>query len=124
MLQRKENLKTRSCVSQYTYIHAVNLPLDIFAIRENSFSNCTALHNKSWHPLRPIVSSRSSITYRVVKELAYIIKPLVGQSPHHLKNTEHFVQQIHSKRLEPGEVMTSFDVKASLPQCQLTPPSI
>ena len=35
----------RSCVSQYTNIHAVNLPLDIFAIRENSFSNCTALHN-------------------------------------------------------------------------------
>ena len=34
-----------SCVSQYTYIHAVNFPLDIFTIRENSFSNCTALHN-------------------------------------------------------------------------------
>ena len=45
-------------------------------------------------------------------QLAYIIKPLVGQSPHHFKNTQHFVQLIHSKRLEPGEVMTSFDVKA------------
>ena len=60
----------------------------------------------------PIVSSRGSITYGVAKELAYIIKPLVGQSPHYLKNIQHFVQQIHSKRLEPGEVMTSFDVKA------------
>ena len=47
----------------------------------------------------------------VAKELAYIIKPLDGQSPHHLKNAQHFVQQIHSKRLGPGEVMTSFDVK-------------
>ena len=32
-------------------------------------------------PLRPIVSSRGSITYGVVKELAYIIKPFVDQSP-------------------------------------------
>ena len=30
---------------------------------------------------RPIVSSRGSITYRVAKELAYIIKPLVDQPP-------------------------------------------
>ena len=59
-----------------------------------------------------MVSSSGSITYGVAKELTYIIKPLVGQSTHHLKNTQHFVQQIHSKRLEAGEVMTSFDVKA------------
>ena len=32
-------------------------------------------------PLRPIVSSRGSITYGVAKELAYIIKSLVDQSP-------------------------------------------
>ena len=31
-------------------------------------------------PLRSIVSSRGSITYGVAKELAYIIKPLVGHS--------------------------------------------
>ena len=61
---------------------------------------------------RPIVSSRGPITYGVAKELAYIIKPLVGQSPHHLKNTQHFVQQLQGKRLEPGEVITFFDVKA------------
>ena len=41
--------------------------------------------------LRPIVSSRGSITYGMAKELANIIHPLVGQSPHHLKNTQHFV---------------------------------
>ena len=63
-------------------------------------------NSQSWHPLRPIVSSRGSITYGVAKELAYIIKPLAGQSLHYLKNTQHFVQHIHSKRLEPGEVMT------------------
>ena len=58
------------------------------------------------------MSSRGSITYGVAKELAYIIKPLVGQSPHHLKNPQHLIQQLQDKRLEQGEVITSFDVKA------------
>ena len=59
-------------------------------------------------PLFPV----GSITYGVAKELAHIIKPIVGQSLHHLKNTQHFIQQLQGKRLEPGEVITSFDVKA------------
>ena len=50
-------------------------------------------------PLRPTVSSRGSITYGVAKELAYIITPLGGQSPHHLKNTQHFVQQLQDKKV-------------------------
>ena len=68
--------------------------------------------HKTGTPLRPIVSSRGSITYGIAKELSHIIKPLVGQCPHHLKNTQHFIQQLQGKRLEPGEVITSFDVKA------------
>ena len=32
-------------------------------------------------PLRPIVSSCGSVTYGVAKELAKILKPLVGKSP-------------------------------------------
>ena len=63
-------------------------------------------------PLRPIVSSWGSIAYGVAKELSYFFKPLAGQSPYHLKNTQHFIQQLQGKRLEPGEVITSFDVKA------------
>ena len=68
--------------------------------------------HKTGTPLRPIVSSRGSITYGIAKELSYIIKPLVGQSPHHLKNTQHFIQQLHGKMLEAGEIITSYDVKA------------
>ena len=68
--------------------------------------------HKTGTPLRPIVSSRGSITYGIAKELSYIIKPLVGQSPHHLKNTQHFIQQLHGKKLEAGEIITSYDVKA------------
>ena len=77
--------------------------------------------HKAGTPLRPIVSSRGSITYGVAKELSYIIKPLVGQSPHHLKNTQHFIQQLQGKRLEPGEVITSFDVKALFTSVPIQP---
>ena len=67
---------------------------------------------KQVHPSGPLFPGRGSITYGVAKELSHIIKPLVGQSSHHLKNTQHFIQQVQGKRLEPGEVITSFDVKA------------
>ena len=68
--------------------------------------------HKTGTPLRPNVSSRRSITCGVAKELSHIIKTLVGQSPHHLKNTQHFIQQLQGKRLEPGGIITSYDVKA------------
>ena len=67
---------------------------------------------KQISPLGPLFPVGVSITYGVAKELSHIIKPLVGQSPHHLKNTQHFIQQLQGKRLEPGETITSFDVKA------------
>ena len=38
-------------------------------------------------PLRPIVSHRGSINYEVAKELSRILRPLVGKSSHHIKNT-------------------------------------
>ena len=69
-------------------------------------------NSQNWHPLRPFVSSRGSITYGVAKELANIICPLVDQSPYHLQNTQHFVLHIQQVRLEPGEVITLYDVKA------------
>ena len=37
--------------------------------------------HKTGTPLRPIVSSRGSVTYGVTKVLSKVIKPLVGQSP-------------------------------------------
>ena len=45
-------------------------------------------------PLRPIVSSCGSVTYGVAKELAKILKPLVGKSPHHINSTQDFVEQV------------------------------
>ena len=58
------------------------------------------------------MSSRGSFTYGVAKELANIICSLLGQSPHHLRNTQAFLQHIQKVKLEPDEDMTSYDVKA------------
>ena len=41
--------------------------------------------------LRPIVSSRGSVTYGLAKVLAKIPKPLVGKSPHPVHSTKNFV---------------------------------
>ena len=55
-------------------------------------------------PLRPIVSSCGSVTYGVAKELAKMLKPLVGKSPHHINGTQDFVEQIEHITLGPGEM--------------------
>ena len=72
-------------------------------------------------PLRSIVSNRCSITYGVAKEMAYIIKPLIDQCPHHLKNTLYFIQQLQGKRLQSGEVIISFDLKALFTSVPVAP---
>ena len=59
--------------------------------------------------------------YGVAEVLADIICPLVGQSPCHLKNTQHFVKYIKQVRLEPGEVITSYDVKALFTSVSVDP---
>ena len=52
--------------------------------------------HKTGVPLRPIISSRGSATYETPKELAKILKPLVGRSPHHVQNNKDFSGQ-HQK---------------------------
>ena len=63
-------------------------------------------------PLRSIVSSCGSVTYGVAKELAKILKPLVGQSPHHINSTQDFVEQVKHITLGPGECLSSYEVSA------------
>ena len=66
--------------------------------------------NKPDTPLRPIVSSRGSVTYGVAKVLTKILKPLVGRSPHHIHRTQDFVEQANKVTLLPGECLSSYDV--------------
>ena len=60
--------------------------------------------------LWPMVSSRDSVTFWVAEELAAILKPLVGKSPHHLHNTQSFVESIKDFTVQPAEFITSYDV--------------
>ena len=61
-------------------------------------------------PLRPIVSSYGSVTYGVAKELAKILKCLVGKSSHYINSTQDFVEQAKHIPLAPGECLSSYDV--------------
>ena len=63
-------------------------------------------------PLRPIVSSRGSITYGVAKVMAKILKTLVGKSPHHIQSTSDFVSKVREVTLLPGEYLSFYDVIA------------
>ena len=68
--------------------------------------------HKANTPLRPIVSSIGSVSYGVAKELARIIKPLVGSTEHHVNNSKEFIEEIKKIKLEEGECITSYDVSA------------
>ena len=61
------------------------------------------------HPLTPLVFLCGAVTYGVAKELANILRPLVGYTLPHIKNTEDFVDQVKSLRLREGESITSYD---------------
>ena len=72
-------------------------------------------------PLRPIVSSCGSVTYGVAKELAKILKPFIGKSPHHITSTQDFVEQAKHIKLEPGECLSSYDVSALFTSVPIDP---
>ena len=60
--------------------------------------------HKAGTPLRPIISSIGTASYNTAKELARILKPLVGTSIHHVHNTKDFIEQIRDVRLKDGKV--------------------
>ena len=77
--------------------------------------------HKPGNPLRPIVSSTGTATYNTAKELARILKPLVGSSTHHVQNTKDFVEQIKETRLKQGECIISYDVAALFTSVPIQP---
>ena len=72
-------------------------------------------------PLRPIISSIGTVTYNTAKELARILKPLVGLSEHHIHNTIDFVQQIKEVKLKKEESLVSYDVTALFTSVPIPP---
>ena len=84
------------------------------------FNGLPKVHKRDIPP-RPIVSSRVSISYEVAKELARIIRPLVGSSPHHIKNTRDFIEQIKGVTLQANESITSYDVSVLFTSVPIDP---
>ena len=68
--------------------------------------------HKPGMPLRPIVSSIGAVTYQTSKEVARILKALVGKSEHHVKNTQDSIESIKGIHLDEDQCMVSYDVKA------------
>ena len=75
--------------------------------------------HKDGIPLRPIVSSRGSISYEVAKELARILKPLVGSSPPPHQKTQG-ISSNRSKKSNSRQMRSSLHMMYQhyLLQCQ------
>ena len=77
--------------------------------------------HKEGIPLRPIVSSIGAASYETAKELARILKPLVGSSPFQVQNSMDFIQQIKDIKLEEDQCIMSYDVKALFTSVPIQP---
>lgn len=68
-----------------------------------AFYGLPKIHKPELIPMRPIVSSIGSVTYKVAKYEAQILSPLVGKTEHHVKNSKDFVNKITSLTVPEDE---------------------
>ena len=73
--------------------------------------------------MRPTVSSRGAVSQETAKELARILKSLVGRSPHCVHNTMDFLQKTKGIQLQHDECIMSYDVKAFFTSVPIDLPS-
>ena len=66
--------------------------------------------HKEGIPLRPIVSNIGAPTYQLSKHLSGLLNQLTRKSPHHVKNSFHFIEILKSLKIKPGDLMVSFEV--------------
>ena len=110
-----KNIKAEGGLNEETYRR-----LYPTAAVPSKFYGLPKIH-KPCTPLRPIVSSIGAATYNTTKELAKMLKPLVGMSAHHVQNTRDFVEQLKDVRLKQGECILSYDVKAPFTSVPIKP---
>ena len=77
--------------------------------------------HKTGNPLRPIVSSRVSVTYGVAKVISKVLKPLIGKSPHHIQSTGDFVSKGKGLTLQMGECLSSYGVTSLFTSVPIDP---
>ena len=84
-------------------IHDVNIQANLHYVCQGTKKKTT---------LRPVVSIRCSVTCGLAKEVGRILKPLVGQSTHHVHSTEEFIEQIKDIKLYKRGCITLYHVIA------------
>ena len=109
------NIKTEGSLNEETYRR-----LYPKGAGSPKFYGLPKIH-ESGIPLRPIISSIGTVTYNAAKELAKILKPLVGLSNYHVHNTSDFVEQLKEVRLKKEESMVSYDVTALFTSVPIPP---
>ena len=62
-------------------------------------------------PLRPIVSCCNTIFAEITKECSRILDPLVGKTPHHIRDSVDLVNKLKDKCIPPNFSLCSFDLK-------------
>ena len=77
--------------------------------------------HKTGTSLRPIVSSRGSLTYALAKVLVKVLKSLVAKLPHHIQSTRDIVSRVREATLLPGESLNSYDVSALFTSVPIDP---
>ena len=86
------------------------------------FSGLPKIH-KPDTPLRPLVFSCGSVTYGVAKELAKILKPLVGKSPHTISTAPKTLwNRLKTSLWHLGNVSAPMMCLPCSPQSQLIQP--
>ena len=101
-----KNIKVEVGISEETYKR-----MYLTEAGSPKFYGLPKIH-KAETPLRPTASSRGTVTYGTAKELARLLKPLVGMSSHHVLNTRDFVQHFKGIKLHQDEYIIPYDVKA------------
>lgn len=73
---------------------------------------CLPKVHKEGIPLRPIVSAIGSPSHKLARYLCGFFKNITGQTEHHIENSTHFIDKLKQIRLNPDDIMVSFDVKS------------
>ena len=63
-------------------------------------------------PLRPVISAVGSAPYATSKNLAQILKPLVGGGEYTVANSKEFVKALADVSVAEDEELVSFDVQS------------
>jgi hypothetical protein len=71
-------------------------------------------------PMRPIVNTMLSSTYRLAGHLASRLRPFTSSTEHHIKDSAHLIQKLQQVKAEEGDLLVSFDVKSLFTRVPVT----